>query len=211
MWSQIFSLVSHGFELLDWLVWVYVIACNEPEIMWRTKGQFIGFFSLTCEKLHSHIWLSFSRGLSYKVIKWRKNTQVHLVGKGGSDLPGDGGIKHKVMFLVVTRAGRWWVKLRGVGGVVTLGRDWKAQTIGLPLQTGEELAPCLRLVDFNSELRLSQEDLRLVTHLCDKRWALSLRFGSETSRRNIFPLSSSLQKENNTLSLRSPNKDILSV
>lgn len=32
-----------SFEPLHRFAWVYVTVCNEPEIVWGTKGQFIGF------------------------------------------------------------------------------------------------------------------------------------------------------------------------
>lgn len=89
--------------------------CNCVQWTWNRaknkKANLQGFSSLVKSGIATSE--SFSRGLCYKVIKWRKNLSLSL-GRGSSP-PGDDGIKHKVTFLVITLVGRWGVKFCGGG------------------------------------------------------------------------------------------------
>lgn len=112
--------------------------CNCVQWTWnhvKNKRPIYRFFSLTCEKQDSHIWLSFSRGFCYKVnisFKWRKNLSPY--GWEGGPFP-------QVMVELSTRSHFQWShewagdELNG-GGI--LGRDWEAQTASLPMRAGEE-------------------------------------------------------------------------
>lgn len=109
------------------------------------------------------------RGLCYKVIKWRKNL---------SPSGWDGGIKHKVIFSVITWEGRWWLK-------------WQGGYLGERLKSTKESLACTcwwrmctlvsRLDGLQLGVELKQEDFRiLATHLQEKCWGLGSGFWSET-------------------------------
>lgn len=125
-----------SFELLDWFC---MGLCNCVQWTWNramNKRPVCRFLPHLWKAAWPHLAFFF-QGLMLQADQMKEKPKFIWLGRV-SGPPGD-EIKHKVTFLVIALVGRWWVKLLR-GGVVTLGSNWKAQTIGLPLQTGEECA-----------------------------------------------------------------------
>lgn len=94
----------------------------------------------------------------------------------------------------------------GVGGYLGERLRSTDSRLGLPVCAGEECAPgCWTWI-----LSEVEEGGAQISHPPSRKMR-GLGFWSETSRRNICTLPSSLRKENNSpLSWRSPDEDILS-
>lgn len=103
--------------------------CNCVQWTWnyvKNKRPIYRISPSICEKQYSHICFLLSGAY---VARWSNEEKPQSIWLGRGSVPlGDGGIKHKVPFSVITVVGRWWVKW---GGGIILGRDWKAQRMVL--------------------------------------------------------------------------------